>query len=88
MNGNPLIKIFPSTPKMYIGNLEAEIQKSKKIPTGEEIERFWKDIWGKKSNFNPYTPWFKTLKSEYCKNTKQKQYRTTSETIDKVLKKL
>ena len=65
------------------GNLEI-----KKIPTGEEIERFWKDIWGKKSNFNPHTPWFQTLKSEYCKNAKQKQYRTTSETIDKVLKKL
>ena len=44
--------------------------------------------WGKKSNFNPYTPWFETLKSEYCKNAKQKQYRITSETIDKALKKL
>ena len=60
----------------------------KKIPFGQETETFWKHIWGKKSNFNPYTPWFKTLKSEYCKNAKQKQYRITSETIDKVLKKL
>ena len=47
---------------------------------------FWKGIWGKKSNFNPGTPWFETLKSEY-KNAKQNQYRIT-ETIDKVLKKL
>ena len=60
----------------------------KKIPTGEEIETFWKDIWGKKSYFSPCRPWFETLKSEYCKTAKQKQYRITSETIDKVLKKL
>ena len=30
----------------------------------------------------------KTLKSEYCKNIKQKEYRIKSEIIDKVLKKL
>ena len=60
----------------------------KKIPTGKAIETFWKDIRGKKSNFKP---WFETLKSDYCKNAncknaKQKQGRTTSETIDKVFK--
>ena len=52
------------------------------------METFWKGIWGRKSNFNPGTPWFETLKSEYYKNAKQKQYRITSEAIDKVLKKL
>ena len=58
----------------------------KKTSTGEEIETFWKDIWGNNSNFNPDTPWFEILKSEYCTNTEQKQYRITSETIDKVFK--
>ena len=43
---------------------------------------------GKKINFCPCRHWFETLKSEYCKTAKQKQYRITSETIDKVLKKL
>ena len=70
-------------PKFRGGNIEI-----KEVPTGEEIEIFWKDIWGKQFDFNPCTPWFETLKSEYCKNAKKKQYRITSEAIDKVLKKL
>ena len=65
------------------GNIEI-----KKIPIAEEIETFWRDIWGKKPDFSPGTPWFETLKSEYCKNAKQKQYRITSEAIAKVLKRL
>ena len=60
----------------------------KKISTVEEIETFWNDIWGKKSNFNPSIPWFEILKSEYCKIVKQRQYRITSKTNDKVLKNL
>ena len=60
--------------------------RNQKDPTREEIKTSWKEIWRKKSNFNPCTSQFETLKSEYCKNTKQKQYRI--ETIDKVLKKL
>ena len=52
------------------------------------MRHFGRTFGEKKSDFNPGTPWFETLKSEYCKNAKQKQYRITSETIDKVLKKL
>ena len=81
-------KKFSINPKNVYRKFRGRNLEIKKIPTGEEIETFWKDIWGKKSSFNPYTPWLKTLKSEYCKNAKQKQYRITSETIDKVLKKL
>ena len=81
-------KKFSINPKNVYRKFRGGNIKIKKIPTGEEIETFWKDIWGKKSDFNPGTPWFETLKSEYCKNAKQKQYRITSETIDKVLKKL
>ena len=81
-------KKFSINPKNVYRKFRGGNIKIKKIPTGEEIETFWKDIWGKKSDFNPGTPWFETLKSEYCKNAKQKQYKITSETIDKVLKKL
>ena len=64
------INFFVNSKNVYCkfrgGNIEI-----KKIPTGEEIEIFWKDICRKKSNFNPGTLWFETLKSEYCKNAKQ-----------------
>ena len=39
--------------KLWGGNIEI-----KQIPIGKEFETFWKDIWGKKSNFNPGTPSF------------------------------
>ena len=81
-------KKFSINPKNVYCKFRGGNIKIKKIPTGEEIETFWKNIWEKKSDCNTETPWFETLKSEYCKNAKQKQYRITSETIDKALKNL
>ena len=78
-------KNFSINPKNVSCKFRGKNIEIEKIPTGEEIETFWKDICGKKSNFNPGTLWFETLKSEYCKSAKQKQYRIT-ETICKVLK--
>ena len=40
----------------------------KKISTGEEIETFWNDIWGQKSNFNPSIPWFEILNQNTVKS--------------------
>ena len=68
-------------------NERKSINKKFSINPKNVYRKFWKDIWGIKSDFNPGTPWFETLKSDYCKNAKQKQYRITSETTDKVLKK-
>ena len=81
-------KTFSINPENVYCKFRGENIEIKKIPTWEEIEKFSKNIWRENSNFNPGTSWFETLKSEYCKNAKQNQYKITSETIDKVLKKL
>ena len=35
------------------------------ILTTEDIESFWKNIWGNKSNFHKETKWIKNLEN-YC----------------------
>ena len=83
----PLNKFFSINPKIKYHKFRGGNIEIKKISTDEEVEIFEKHIWRKKSSFKLGTPWFETLKSKYCKNATQKQYRITSETIGKVLKK-
>ena len=81
-------KKFSINPKNKYRKFRGENIEIKKIPTGEETETFGKHIWEKRANFKPGTSWFETSISKYCKNSKQKQHRITSEATDQVLKKL
>ena len=54
----------------------------------DEVEKFWRDIWGKKVNFNEKPIWLRTLESEYCKNIKPKSYQITTTVLDAVISKI
>ena len=53
-----------------------------------EVEKSWKDIWGKKVNFNEKPIWLTTLESEYCKNIKPKLHQITTTVLDALISKI
>ena len=53
-----------------------------------EVEKFWKDICGKKVNFNEKPSWLSTLESDYCKNIKPRLYQITPTVLDAVISKI
>ena len=54
----------------------------------DEVEKFWKDIWGKKVNFDEKPIWLRTLESEHCKNIKPKSYQIATIVLDGVISKV
>ena len=58
------------------------------ILTTEDIKSFWKNIWGKESNFHKETEWIKNLEKNYCKNVRQQPYKITEEIFNKTVSKL
>ena len=59
-----------------------------KGPSMDEVEKFWKDIWGKKVNFNEKPIWLRTLESEHYKNIKPKLYQIPTTVLDAVISKI
>ena len=45
--------------------------------TTEDIKSFWKNIWGKESNFHKETKWIKNPEKNYFKNVRQQPYKIT-----------
>ena len=58
------------------------------IPTTEDIESFWKNIWGKESNFHKEAEWIKNLEKNYFNNIRQQPYKITDEILNKAVSKL
>ena len=56
-----------------------------KVPSMDEVEKFWKDIWGKKVNFNEKPIWLRTLESEHFKNIKSKLHQIPTTVLDAVI---
>ena len=54
------------------------------IPTTEDIETFWKNIWGKESNFHQEAKWINNLEKNYCKNVRQPPYKITNKAVSKL----
>ena len=58
------------------------------IPTTEDIDSFWKNIWGKESNFHKEAKWIKNEEKNYCENVRQQPYKITDEILNKAVNKL
>ena len=64
--------LFAKKPNLVYRSFQGGTAEINKVPSMDEVEKFWKDIWGKKVNFNEKPIWLRTLESEYCKNIKRK----------------
>ena len=58
------------------------------IPPKEDVESFWRNIWGKQTMHNDQAPWLTTLRSEYCQDVIQKEYIINSNVLDNMINKL
>ena len=72
---------------MYRGEKGNSINATE-IPTTENIELFWKNIWGKESNFHIDAKWIKNLGKNDCKNVRQQPYKIIGEIFCKPVSKL
>ena len=56
---------FCKNPKAVYKSMKGNNINATEILTTEDIESFWKNIWGNKSNFHKETKWIKNLEN-YC----------------------
>ena len=81
-------RLFAKNPTLVYHNFRGGAVEIKKTPSMDEVGKFWKDIWGKKVNFNEKPIWLSTLESEYCKNIKPKSCQITNTVLDAVISKI
>ena len=60
----------------------------KNTPSAEQVNSFWKDIWGKETQFNSQADMIKKLEAECCKHVEPKEYTLTMEIFKKILARL
>ena len=73
-------------PKSVYRSMKGNTIKVKDMPNKDDIKAFWKSIWNVKTDYN--APWINILKTNYCANVKQKDYKINLETLKKALSKI
>ena len=81
-------RLFAKNLTLVYCSFRGGTSETNKAPSMDEVEKFWKDIWGKKVNFNKKPVWLSTLESVYCKNIKPKSYQITTTVLDAVISKI
>ena len=79
---------FRQNPKAVYRSMKGNNINATEVPTTEDIESFWKNIWGKESNFHKEAKWITNLENNYCKNVRQQPHKITEEIFNKVVSKL
>ena len=76
-----LNKKFAGDPKSVYRSMKGNTIKAKDIHTKDDIQAFWKSNWNVKIDYNTNTPWIHGLKTSYCVNVNQKNYKINLETL-------
>ena len=50
------------------------------LPSKNDVEQFWSDIWGNEGNFNHNPVWLKLLETSYCPNIIAKDHSIRADT--------
>ena len=79
---------FLKIPKAVYRSIKGNNINATEITTTEDIESFWKNIWGKESNFHKEAKWIKNLENNYCNNIRQQPYKIPDEILNKAVSKL
>ena len=83
-----IYRLFAKKPSLVYRSFWEGNAEISKTPLMDKVEKFWKDIWGKKGNFNEKPVWLSSLESEYCKNIKPKLYQIVTTILDAVISKI
>ena len=62
------------------GNIRLE-----KIPTKDEVQSFWQNIWQRETKFNESAKCLGILQRTYCKNIIPTKYEIERKTLDKII---
>ena len=82
-------QLFSNNFKSVYRKFKAEEEINiKKTPSAEQVNSFWKDVWGKETPFNSQADWLKKLEVEYCKHVEPKEYTLTMEIFKKTLARM
>ena len=81
-------RLFAKKPTLVYHSFRGDTVEINKALSMDEVEKFWKDIRGKKANFNKKPTWLLELESEYCKNIKLKLYQIATIVLDAVVSKI
>ena len=76
-----LNKKFAGDPKSVYRSMKGNTIEAKDIPTKDDIQAFWKSNWNVKIDYNTNAPWINGLKTSYCVNVNQKNYKINLETL-------
>ena len=79
---------FALNPKTIYRKLKGESSNITEIPPKEDVESFWRNIWGKHTMHNDQATWLTTLRSEYCQDVIQNEYIINSNVLDNMINKL
>ena len=79
---------FACDPKSVYRSMKGNTIEVKDMPTKDDIQAFWKSIWNEKIDYNTNAPWINELKTSYCANVEQKDYKINLETLKKALSKI
>ena len=82
-------RLFSNNAKSVYRKFKAEEEINiKKTPSADQVNSFWKDIWGKETPFNSQADWLKKLETEYCRHVEPEEYTLTMEIFKKILARM
>ena len=79
---------FVCDPKSVYRSMKGNTIEVKDMPNKDDIQAFWKSIWNLKIDYNTNATWIKELKTNYCANVNQKNYKINIEALQKALSKI
>ena len=76
---------FFNNPKSVFRDFKRGNIRLEKIPTKDEVQSFWQNIWQRETKFNKSAKWLGILERTYCKNIIPTKYEIERKTLDKII---
>ena len=76
---------FFNNPKGVYRDFKGSNIRLEKIPTKNEVQSFWQNIWQRETKFNKSAKWLGILERTYCKNIIPTKYEIERKTLDKII---
>ena len=76
---------FFNNPKGVYRDFKGGNIRLEKIPTKDEVQSFWQNIWQRETKFNKSAKWLGILERTYCKNIIPTKYEIERKTLDKII---
>ena len=79
---------FANNPRQVFRQMRGNSMKADRLPTKNEVEKFWEEIWEKKGQFNQQAEWLKLLEYPYCAKAIPKDNTISNEIVQRAIREL